>query len=609
MSGICGYLNAPATPGTETLERMVVSLNDNSRNKAVSATASRAGVASTQEGTSAHQGRCLAVIEGQPRWSDPGLAKLAETAGHAVAVASAFERFDQDFLRYLHGAFSVAVLEPEKQYALLAVDRLGTRPLAFNASQTNLVFASRLDALLVHPDINRNIDLQALFDYLYFHMIPSPGTIYRDSQKVLPAQVVVYRRGQVSKHFYWHVPYTEDPGLSEPELQTELLALLRESVAGSIPPESVGAFLSGGLDSSTVTGLLAESGNGPADAFGIGFSAEGYDEMAYARITAKRFNVKLHEYYVTPDDVTTSLPVIAEAYDEPFGNASALPAYDCARFAKDSGKRVLLAGDGGDEIFAGNARYAKQKVFELYRQVPRLLRTGVLEPLLLGPGVMAKLPILRKARSYIQQANIPMPDRMESYNFLHRSPLDTIFSSDLLATINVDAPVENIRDAYHRADVDSLLKRMLHIDLKITLADNDLRKVNRMCELADIGVRYPMLDERLVEFAARVPSSMLLKRFELRSFYRDALGKFLAPETLDKNKQGFGLPFGVWMVEHQPLKTLAYDSLDSFKKRGYLKPAYLDQLIEQHRTGHASYYGVMIWVLTMLEQWLHTHGH
>ena len=607
MSGICGYLNTPSMASTELLDPMAASLNDHGGEKAVSASASAAALASTQAGAAACQGHWLAAIEGRPRWSDPELSKLAETADHGVAVARAFERFGEDFLRHLHGAFAVSLIDPAGQYALLAVDRLGIRPLAFNAGPTNLVFASRLDALLVHPEIDGDIDLQGLFHYLYFHMVPSPGTIYRGSEKVLPGQAVIYRNGQVSKHFYWHAPYTEDPVRPEQELKTELLTLLRESVAASISPDPLGAFLSGGLDSSTVAGLLAELSDGPADAFGIGFSAEGYDEMAYARITAKRFNLKLHEYYVTPDDVTASLPVIAEAYDEPFGNASALPAYYCARFAKESGKQVLLAGDGGDEIFAGNSRYAKQKVFELYNRVPGWLQSGVLEPLLLGPAIMAKLPLLRKARSYIQQSRIPMPDRMESYNFLHRTPLETIFPSDLLATLKVNAPLENIRDAYRRADVDSLVKRMLHLDLKITLADNDLRKVNRMCELVGIDVRYPMLDERLVEFAARVPSSMLLKRFELRSFYREALGSFLAPETLDKNKQGFGLPFGVWMVEHKPLQTLAYDSLDSFKQRGYLKPAYLDQLIEQHRTGHAGYYGVMIWVLTMLEQWLQTH--
>ena len=609
MSGICGYLNAPATADTGLLERMAASLLDNSRDETDSATVARSAVASARPGAVANRGLILAAIQGQPRWSDPDLSRLAETDGHAVAAAQAFQQFDQDFLRKLHGPFSVAILEPEQQYALLAVDRLGIRPLAFNSTGSGLVFASRLDTLLVHPEIDGDVNLQALFDYLYFHMIPSPRTIYRDSEKILPGQVIVYRNGQVSRRFYWHAPYTENHGRSREELQTELLTLLRESMADAVSPQPLGAFLSGGLDSSTVAGLLAERSHGPADAFGIGFSAEGYDEMAYARITAKRFNVKLHEYYVTPDDVTASLPLIAEAYDEPFGNASALPAYYCARFAKEAGKRILLAGDGGDEIFAGNARYAKQKVFELYYRVPRWFRVGVLEPMLLGPGVMESLPVLRKARSYVRQSRVPMPDRMESYNFLHRTPLDTIFSRDFLASVNVEAPLENIRDAYHRADVNSLLKRMLHLDLKITLADNDLRKVNRMCELAGIDVRYPMLDERLVEFAAGVPSSMLLKGFELRSFYRRALGKFLAPETLDKNKQGFGLPFGVWMKEHDPLKTLAYDSLDSFKKRGYLNPGYLDQLTRQHRSEHADYYGVMIWVLTMLELWLQTHGH
>lgn len=609
MSGICGYLNSPRIISGQVLNAMAEQLVNDPKDTVTVSSFFQSALASTQSGSADFDGDLLGAIQGYPRWSHKKLAEIAKAKTHAAAVVGAFRRFGPDFLEHLHGAFAVAVLAPKRNLALLAVDRLGVRPLAFYLNHDTLIFGSRVDAVCAHPQAPREIDQQVLFDYVYFHMIPSPESIYLGIEKILPGQVISFHEGRVSRAFYWQAPYSESSKQSESELKEEMFSRLRKAVSHNINTDSIGAFLSGGLDSSTVAALLAENTKGRADAFGIGFSAQGYDEMAYARVTAKRFNVNLHEYYVTPEDLTATVPLVAKAYDEPFGNASALPAYYCAKLAKESGKDVLLAGDGGDEIFAGNARYAKQKIFDLYRHVPRWVKGGLLEPLLLGQSALGRIPPLRKVKSYIQQARLPMPDRLESYNFLHRESLDDIFSAGFLASVDCQSPLKNLREVYERTTVDSMLKRMLHLDLKITLADNDLRKVNRMCELAGIEVRYPMLDEKLVEFSARVPSRLLLKRLELRSFYRKAMEGFLAPETLNKNKQGFGLPFGVWMVEHRPLQTLAYESLDNFKTRGYLNSSYLDQLIEQHRTGHAGYYGVMIWVLMMLEQWLQAHGH
>ena len=164
-----------------------------------------------------------------------------------------------------------------------------------------------------------------------------------------------------------------------------------------------------------------------------------------------------------------------------------------------------------------------------------------------------------------------------------------------------------MRDTYQRTTSDSYINRMLHLDLKFTLADNDLRKVNRMCHLAGVAVHYPLLDEEMVAFSASLPDSLKVNGFKLRYFFKQALKDFLPAQTLTKSKHGFGLPFGLWMQTHAPLRDLAYDSLTDFRSRGYVNSAYIDQLIAQHRTGHASYYGVMIWVLMMLEQWLKAH--
>ena len=544
--------------------------------------------------------KLLVILEGSPLWQDSELAEVAKNQGSAQALAEGFLRDGRSVLDKIKGPFAFCLLEPESRYALLAIDRIGIRPLAFYCQNGLLVFGSELDQIMGHPGVKAAVDPQAIFNYLFFHMIPSPGSIYSGVSKLQPGEFLEFNNGQLTRDFYWQLRYN-DSNCSKKELLAQLQQQLQQSVSACAPDDHTGAFLSGGLDSSTVTGFYQKIANRPIDAFTMGFDADGYDEMEYARITATHFKVNLHEYYVTPADVLQAMPLIAQTYDEPFGNDSAVPAYYCAKFARELGMTRLLAGDGGDEYFAGNSRYAKQKVFDLYRRVPSLAKS-ILEPLAFN------LEPLRKVKSYIEQANIAMPERMETYNFLHRTPLAEIFSKDFLMQINPDQPLQYLKSTYDRTSNDDLMKQMLFLDDKFTLADNDLRKVNRMCELAGVDVHYPMLQENLVEFAASIPSKWLMQGFELRSFYKEGMRDFLPKETLRKSKKGFGLPFGVWMSSDKELKQFAEDNLEGITKRGFLNPDYIQDLIKLHQSGHASYYGIMIWILVMLEQWLLTHN-
>ena len=547
-------------------------------------------------------GTLLAAIEGHPRWRDAELARLARDQGPAAALLEAYRRHADGLVEHLTGDFALAVLDGERRHALLAIDRLGIRPLAFAADARGLVFGSQIASIITHPAIDVRGRPQALFDYLYFHMVPSPETFFEGIEKLRPGEMLSYQDGRAERRFYWHLDFSESRR-PEKALAAELHEHLRRGVdACRGEPTTTGAFLSGGLDSSTVVGVLQGLQDQPADAYAIGFEAEGFDEMEYARATADHFGARLHQYYVTPRDVLDAIPRVARAYDEPFGNASAIPAYYCARQAREDGKTLLLAGDGGDEIFAGNARYAKQKLFALYDRVPSLLKSLVIEPLAFH------LPGLGKVRSYIEQAKVPMPERLETYNFLHRFALEEIFAPEFLAQVDTEMPLELQHQRWARCGEASLVKRMLCLDHKFTLADNDLRKVNRMCELAGIEVRYPLLQEELVEFAAGIPSDLLLKGQHLRHFYRRAMRGFLAEKTLEKHKHGFGLPFGLWMKDYAPLKAFAHQRLEEAKARGYLNDAFISRIIEAHETGHATYYGVFIWVLVMLEEWMQAHG-
>ena len=611
MSGICGWINNTETPAAPALlAAMARGLTGDALDSAALCVSggSALSAGSPHGNASLYQGieeGLLIALEGHPYWHSDDLTKLAKAQGTAAAVAHAYQRHGIKSLQEIHGPFALAIIDQKKHQALLAVDRLGIRPLCYaQAANHSLIFGSTTDSIVAHPAVNAVIDPQAIFNYLFCHMVPSPGSIYAGVRKLLPGQYILFQENRVTEAFYWALEYQEQNQDTPAARSSRLKDLLNNAVQRTLSDHKTGAFLSGGTDSSTITGVLTKVCGTPANTYSMGFEADGFDEMEYARITAKHFGSHTHEYYVTPQDVVDAIPLVARAYDEPFGNASAVPTYYCAKLAHQDGIRMLLAGDGGDEIFGGNARYAKQKIFDYYACIPRALRQTLIEPVAFA--LPEKGP-LQKLQSYIRQAQVPLPDRLEAYNFLHRTPLGDVFEADFLKHINPTNPVEQMREVYQRAHASSSINRMMYLDLKQTLADNDLRKVNRMCALAGVDVRYPLLDEDIVTFAATIPPELQVKGVNLRYFFKEALRDFLPAETLTKSKHGFGLPFGLWMNTHAPLRELAHDSLHSFRQRGYIKPSYLDQLLEQHRAGHASYYGVMIWVIMMLEQWLQAH--
>lgn len=546
------------------------------------------------------------AITGNPRWTNNTLNQLASQKGHAHALLSAYQQQDTNFLSELSGDFSFVLVNHKNHLVIAGTDRMGQCPLYYSLNNSGVVFGSSVSIVLAHPSVERKIQPQGIYDYVYFHMVPSPHSIFTGVNKLPAGHIVSIQNGSAKVSNYWQPQFSETIDSSFSEMGNQLRSELKKSVKRSMSSDiSVGAFLSGGLDSSSVTGMLAEASEQQAQAFSIGFSAEGYDEMEFARITANHFGVKLHEYYVTPEDVVDALPLVAASYDEPFGNSSALPAYFCAKLAAENGIQRLLAGDGGDEIFAGNERYIKQNVFEAYRKIPRGLRRGIIEPI--TRKLPKSIPIFGKANSYLDQANTPLPDRLQSYNFLHRHKPNEIFCDDFVRQISVSIPLELQRDTYQRPVDALILNRMLYTDWQYTLADNDLRKVSHMCALAGVDVAYPMLDDDLVAFSCEIPSNWKIKGKDLRHFYKQSLTNWLPNETIHKKKQGFGLPFGVWMKTHKPLQEMAYDNMLALKQRGFFRPEFIDQAIDLHRNQHAAYYGELVWILTVLELWMSKH--
>ncbi|MGB0721675.1 MAG: asparagine synthetase B family protein [Gammaproteobacteria bacterium] len=609
MGGICGWTGLSdigATPQAPhagnvlaAMARELTRFDDTVAETAVTADAAIAacGHESVKACYHAADGRTGALV---------GQAWFAGAAADLETLHRAWAGEGPDMLRRLSGHFALVLLDG-KGGGLFAVDRVGSRPLILAPREQGVVFGSSSSAINCHGAIKPALRTQAIMDFLFFHMVPGPGRAWEGQILLQPGQFAELEQGQLRFDHYHQQEYREDVRESFTPLREEFRTLLRDSVARAVDGRTTGCFLSGGTDSSTVAGMLGKVTGAPANTFSIGFEADGFDEMEYARITARHFDTRHTEYYVTPSDIVDMVPRIAAIYDAPFANSSAVPAYFCAQLARETGMDLILGGDGGDELFAGNKRYATQRVFAVYDALPGPLRAALGASVRNFPLARGFWPI-RKARSYVEQAAVPMPQRLETYNILHREGLDALCTPAFLAAVDAGSPDEQRRVVYDNAHADTMLNRMLDLDLKFTLADNDLPKVSRMCELARIGVNYPMLDDGLLDFAARLHPDYKLKGTQLRWFFKEALRGFLPDETLSKSKQGFGLPFGLWAKNHKPLNELTGDSLETLKRRGVINPEFIDTLWNTRMADHPTYYGSTVWLLMTLEQWLQQHA-
>jgi len=531
-----------------------------------------------------------------------------ESVAGASEIAALYQQHGTELFVRSGGNYSLAIFDKRERRLLVAVDGVGFGQVYYQvvaSEPASVVFSSSLAQLKKHPGVSASLSRQGLYNYFYFHVVPSPGTIYEGIRKLGPGQLLVADERAAEVKAYRARDYREDTVTGFAALEEECRRIVRDCTARYAGLPDTGCFLSGGIDSSTITAFHAMQSEKPIDTFSIGFDAPEYDESHYAEITATKYATRHHRYDVTPANVLESIERIARAYDEPFGNASAVPAFYCAKLARESGVTHMLAGDGGDEIFAGNERYQKQRIFELYGRLPKLIRGGLVEPVV--TRLEGRQRLFAKAASYVRQANTPLPDRLEAYNFLHRESPESIFEADFLAAVNVDEPLGLKRGVYHGAKASTSLNRLLELDMKFTVADNDLRKVITMCELAGVQVHFPLLDDALIDFAASVPSRYKLRGNKLRYFFKQSMRGILHPQTLAKQKHGFGLPFGLWLKDYKPLRDFAGDCLQSFKQRGIVRKSYIDFVWDMHQHRDAVYYGVMIWLIVVLETWLHHH--
>ncbi len=538
-----------------------------------------------------------AVQDGVSVWVHTATSHLLS----AEEIASNYLLHGIKSLAAINAGVLVLIHDRKRNECHLGIDRMGIETVSYARNGDGIAFSTRAGEVAARlSDDPVRVSRQQFYDFLFFHAVPAPGSIYEGVSKLLPAEVLTVSAGGERRETYW-APAFADTLRDDARSHQQLLDTLHNAVDRATLPGATGAFLSGGLDSSSVSGALARH-QSPARTFSIGFDVEGYDELPFARAANRHFGCDGHEYVAHSDDVVRVFDDIAGAYDEPFGNSSVVPTLLCARLAKDHGISLLLAGDGGDELFAGNEHYARQVVFEAYSRIPSVLRRLIFDPLARAVPPMGTP--LRKFKSYVEQANIKLPRRFEAWNYAYRESVSKILDPEFGRHIDLESPFRLMEEVYETTRSGDIVDDMLAYDWKFTLADSDLRKVTRMCELADIKVAFPMLDNELVDFSMQMAGREKMRRLKLRSFYKNAVADFLPQEVLTKQKHGFGMPFGVWLKQDPALAEMIYAHLRSLKDRGIFQEGFIEQLIQDQQQGHASYFGYFVWDLAILDAWL-----
>jgi asparagine synthase (glutamine-hydrolysing) len=527
-------------------------------------------------------------------------------AGTAALLAALYRRFGDGFVEKLRGGFSVLLWDRKRRALLAAIDGFAINRLVYYEDASVLLVATRINALMRSGDAAATLNPRAIANVLNFTSSLAPETAFANVSRLIPGGLLLARNGRTEVRRYWDMSYGTGASMPEEALARELERVVEMSVsdcARSDGPSPPGAFLSGGTDSSTVVGMMGCSGTQPVKAFSIGFREQAFDEMGYAVIAAKRFKAQHYTYIVDPADCLKALPQMVRAFDEPFANASAIPTYFCARLAAETGTEVLLAGDGGDELFGGNERYRTDKVFGLYQRVPWFVRKGLVEPALaVLPG---RWDVIRRGRNYVRRSTIPPLDRFFSFHFLRAHDPGGVFEPDFLDSLRDYDVLEVPRRYYQEAPAADHLDRLLYVDLKITLGDSDLPKVTCMAEMAGVKVRFPFLGSAVAEFSGRVPARLKVKGFEKRYLFKRAFRNLLPAEIIHKTKHGFGLPVSGWLKTHPGLRELTRDTLGSVRcsTRGYFRRQFMEELFRRFEEDESTYYGDTLWTFLVLELW------
>ena len=519
-------------------------------------------------------------------------------------VVHAYDEYGADCPKYLRGMFAFAIWDERREELFLARDRVGKKPLLYAHVGDELIFGSEFSALLLHPRVSREIDREAIHHYLTFMCVPAPLTAYRDIRKLEPGHSLRYTRdGEIKLERYWQPDFSKKVRLSEEEAGERAIELLREAVRVRLMSEvPLGAFLSGGVDSSAVVALMSEVSSTPVKTFSIGFEEQDFSELHHARRVAEHVGAEHHEFIVRPDAMEV-LPLLVEHYGEPYADSSAIPTYYVARETRRH-VTVALNGDGGDECFAGYERYAAMKIAGKYRGVPNFLREGLIKnAVALYPTSMTRRSRARDLKRFLDAASLPTVERyLRWVSVLDTQAKDELYTADFRSEMRGYDPAAFLAPWFAQANGAGVVDASLLADTMTYLPNDLLVKVDIASMAVSLEARSPFLDHHVIEFAASLPENLKLRGLTTKYLLKRVLAKLLPAENLSRRKMGFGVPVGHWLRgEMQPFlrqTLLAEKALG----RGFFQPAAVTRMVELHTRGERDY-AQQLWTLLMLELW------
>ncbi len=521
-----------------------------------------------------------------------------KTHSDTEVIAHAYEQYGDNALQRFNGMFAFALYDRCRERLLLARDRLGIKPLFYAHHQGILFFASELDALLRSGAPTGGLDAAALDAYFTYLYIPAPDTAFRNLRKLLPGEKIIFERGNLTKERYWQVQSKPDPAWTLDSAADRYMELLTDAVRlRRVSDVPLGALLSGGLDSSAVVGILSMMASQRVKTFTIGFDDPEADELAYARAAAEQFGTDHTEATLRPDLVEVAGRLVRH-FGEPFADSSAIPTWLVAKVARRD-VTVALSGDGGDELFAGYTWTHMNRKVACYRRLPAALRHLVNTAVHLTP----RCPFTAKLRRFSKDSFLsPMESFRRRQTCFLPGERAVLYSSELAEAIRATA-VDRFPETAESAGALSLDDQMLHHDLNTYLPDDILTKVDRMSMANSLEARVPLLDHRLVEFAATVPFDLKYRRGISKRLVKHAVNDLLPPQLLKQRKRGFAVPIHRWLrgelQRHFEEMALGPDT----RSRAYLRPEMVRLLLDAHAAGTDDY-GHHLWAVLMFEHWL-----
>ncbi len=520
-----------------------------------------------------------------------------QTRSDTEVILAAWSVYGEHCVDHFQGMFAFAIWDKRERKLFLARDRVGKKPLYYYHDQDTFVFASELKAVLAFPGIPRELDLEALNYYLTYGYIPAPLTIFQNIRKLGEASVGIFQNNSFVERSYWSLPEPLSSRISEGEAITELESLLSNAVQSRLISDvPLGAFLSGGIDSSAIVAMMAASSE-QVNTFTIDFDEKTFSELDDARAVASHCGVN-HNVLQVSTQAINDLPKIAWHFDEPFADSSAIPTYYVSKMAREH-VTVILSGDGGDELFAGYNSYQNRNEHAYFMSLPMALRRHVI-------GSLSKmLPMQAPMRNLLKYAAYASPEDGPGSMGLYPYIKDDLISRDIQFEFGKSDPIQAKRELWSNYDKLDKLTRMQLTDTKMYLPGDILVKVDRMSMANSLETRAPLLDYRMVEFAVGLPVHLKMKENESKYILKQMLKKYVPPQILHKAKQGFAVPVGSWFRTslQQYTRDILLDSRS--RNRGLFKKGIVEKVLNFHSQGRRDY-SEWIYMLLMLELWFQT---